>query len=989
MRKAYGLFLLSLLISVFSSRLQAASGEPKILSVPITFEENRGQAPRRYQFLSRAGAATALFSGNGVDLILPEVTSGSRIGLKLIGARPDTTLRADGLLASVSNYFLGNNPKRWIRGVPNESQLVYKEIYPGINLVFHGRSGRLEHDFRVAAGTDPGKIRFSLDGQNGIELDAIGNLRISAGSGVVLFHKPEAYQETAHGRRTVEAKFVLNPDRSVQFRVGAYDKNRGLIIDPVFSFSTYLTTNNSSINTAITAVTSDSLGNVYVTGHTGAGFPIVDGEQPVIKGSEDAFVSKFDPTGHTLLYSTYLGGSSANYAAAIALDPQGNIIVAGISNSNDFPHAGAVPTLTCEGNNACYFVASLTADGSSLNYSGLVGGMVGFSAGYDWGNQGRIAIDSVGNVYLAGVTDDKNFEITPGTLSNTVPGYPYDSTFVLKVDTTGTLVYSTIIPGTAPPDASDVTTNVFMPSGISVDANGQATIAGTAGPGLPATSGVVQATFPNSLNTSDTAGFVLQLNDNASAINYATYVPGTDWQLGYAVDSSGNVYLTGATSETNLPVSANAYQRAILQYQFSGFVVKMNGNGTSIPAATYLEGTQGATFYGMALDSNSNVFLAGVTASADFPLQNPFVAQWVSGATAYDMALAEMSPDLSSLLFGSFLSSTDQILPASSFPAIAVDSQGNFLVAGETFASDFPTTTNSFEPTPPGPSQGGQAQQAFLAKLDMATPAASVCPYTWNVSFGVVIPTETSTVDVNVKNCGNAPLVIASAISSVSSVSVGSTCGSIAPGSTCPLPLTYASSNPVSGTLTLSDNAVISPQVIQFSAGGPGGIGLATAPGDWTSATVVAGATATYNLVIGGNGLGGTATITCTNAPKGATCTVPSSINVSASAVAPLNVTVSTTSRTAAASFRSGTNWLWAIGVFGLIAVPSIRRKQDGLRWRTGLALALLIVACSCGGSGTQTGTNPNGTPPGTYTLLVTATLGPSSESLPLALTVQ
>jgi hypothetical protein len=995
MRKAYSLLLISLMISVLSSRLQAAWRESAMLSAPLSFEENRGQAPAGYQFLCHAGGATALFSGNGVDLILPDETKGgARIELRFLGSWPNVVLRAEGRLASTSSYFLGNDPKGWIHRVPHESQLVYRGIYPGIDLVFHGRGEgvEIEHDFRVAAWMDPGQIRFSVNGAKDISLDAIGNLRISVGSGILFFQKPEAYQRTPMGRKIVDTEFTLNPDHSVHFRVGPYDESRELVIDPVFTFSTYLTTNSTSNSTTITAVTTDSDENVYVTGYAGPGFPIVNGVQPGINGSEDAFVSKFDPTGHTLLYSTYLGGSSANYATAIALDPQGDIIVAGASSSNDFPHAGSVPALTCEGNNTCLFVASLTPDGSSLNYSGLIGGIEGTTSTYDWGNQGRIAVDGSGNVYLAGVTDDKNFEITTGTLSSSVPGYPYDSTFVLKIGTTGAIVYGTIIPGTATPSAVASMTNVFDPSGISVDANGQATIAGTAGIGLPTTAGVIQATFPNSLNnTTPTAGFVLQLNDNASAINYATYVPGTDWLMGCAVDGSGNVYLTGATSEPNLPVSAKAYQETIEPYQFSGFVMKMNGNGTSIPEATYLEGSKGALFSALALESNSNVFVGGMTESADFPLQNPFVAEWVSGASSNDLVLAEMSPDLSTLLFGSFLSSTDQVLPASIFSAIAVDSQGNLLVAGQTYTTDFPTTSGSFEPVPPAASGNGQAPQAFLAKLNMATPAPSVCPYAWSVSFGVLLPTESSTVDIDVTNCGNAPLEITSATSSASNVSVGSTCSSVAPGSTCPLPITYASSNPVSGTLTLTDNAVISPQVIQFSAGQSGGIGLSTAPSYFTSASVVAGGTANYYLVIGGNGVAGTATITCANAPKGATCNVPGSISFNALGTTSLNVSVSTTSRTVASSFRSRASWAWAIAVFGLMAIPRTPRKRKAPWWCRGLTLALLIMTSACGGSGTQTGTetNPNGTPAGTYTLMLTATANPYSESLPLTLTVQ
>lgn len=213
--------------------------------------------------------------------------------------------------------------------------------------------------------------------------------------------------------------------------------------------------------------------------------------------------------------------------------------------------------MTCPSTAACYFIASLTSDGSAFNYSGLIGGAANLGD-TDYENQGRLAIDGAGNAYLPDVTDDPKFDITPGTLASTVPGYPYNSTFVLKVGPTGALVYSTIVPGTAPQNAGSLN-NIFFPAGISVDSNGQATIAGTAGLGLPTAAGVIAPTFPNNPNVEDaSAGFVLQLNATASAIIYATYVPGMDVVGGYVVDSMGNSLLTGQTSETTLPVRSNA-----------------------------------------------------------------------------------------------------------------------------------------------------------------------------------------------------------------------------------------------------------------------------------------------------------------------------------------------------------------------------------------------------------------------------------------------
>jgi hypothetical protein len=799
------------LVAIFDGTGWAAPVDGQAVSLPIVFEKNLGQAPAAYQYVSRHSSVETLFSPTSVDFVTPTAEGSTIVHLRLIGGSSDTSPEGRGALASVTNYLIGNDPARWIRSISNDSELVYPQIYPGIDLAFHGARDLMEHDFRIAPGADPNVVQFVLDGADNVTLDTAGNLEVSvAGGAKFVFRRPVAYQNSIHGQENVEAQFVLNSDHSVRFHIGAYDRKRELVIDPVFQFSTYLASSSSDTPTA---VTTDSTGNIYVTGFTGPGFPVVNGIQSTIAGSTDAYVTKLDPTGHTMLYATYLGGTQANFAAAIVIDTKGNIVVSGSSGSNDFPHAGAVPSPTCQINGSCYFITSLTPDGSHFNYSGLIGGSVGSFAT----NQGRLAVDAAGNAYLAGITDDPNFEITPGTLAKSVSGFPNDSTFVLKVITTGALSYSTIVPGTAPQSPNPFQ-NVFFPAGIAVDGNGQATIAGKAGLGLPSTAGVIQPTFPNDASAENaSAGFVLQLNAKASAINYATYVAGTDQIGDMAVDSKGNLYVTGATGESNLPVSGNAYQKKINLNQTSGFVLKLNGTGTAILAATYLEGSQGAGFDGIALDQNSNVFVGGMTSSTDFPLVNPFTTQWVFGGSNSDMVLAEMSPDLSSLLFGSFLSSVDQIFAASQFSAIAVAPNGNLLVVGSTDTTDFPTTAGSFQPTPPN-----QATHGFVANLAMSTPAPSACFDSFGLNFGSVLVNTSSPQTLHLKNCGNATLHLKSLMSSSAAVAVKNICATINAGAVCALSVVYSprDTSALSGTLTFNDDTAIAPQVVSFSGQG-------------------------------------------------------------------------------------------------------------------------------------------------------------------------
>lgn len=828
----FGVRLCLIVVMLFSCRFPAqAQGKGLNQTLPVVFEANRGQVSATYGYHFHRDGLDTLFTRDGMDVVL-RGDSEHPVHIQFPGG--NAAPKGERLLSGHTNYLMGQDRSRWISNVPLFSEVDYTDLYPGVSLSFYGNDKELEHDFQVAAGADPSQIALQIKGATGLGVGPDGDIAIDSPKGTVIFRKPVAYQMSSNGRESVQAAFRLSEDGTVRFELGRYDHSRSLVIDPVIVFSTYLAGTGSD---QITAVTTDSTGNIFVTGFTtSSDFPTQNPLQSTAGGSsgnQGAFVTKLDPTGKTLIYSTYLGPAGfEGFGGAIAVDSSGNAIVSGISSSTSFPHAGAIPTTACHGNNNCFFLASLKPDGSAFNYCGLIGGTQGAYAGTA---NTPVAVDSAGNAYLAGSMDDAGFYVTPGTLSNTVLGYPYIQTFVLKVDPTGALVYSTVIPGNAANDPSQVFTNWFLPTGISVDASGDVTAVGWGGLGLPTTSGVVGPQFPNAyVNVeSPTAGYVLQLNPTATAINYASYLPGTDRAGGLAVDPGGNLWIAGMTGETTLPVSANAYQKAPstagTSGPTSGYIMKLSPNATSVLAATYVDGTglgqtlEGSSFTSIALDSKSNVFVGGMTSSADFPLQDPFVTMYEYTGTTYDMILVEMSPDLSTIKFGSFLNSTNGSFPGSNFAGIAVDAQDHLIAAGMTYGGNFPTTSGSFEPQlPPPASPYSSPMHSFIAKIDLSVPAPAVCFDAYAVNFGKVNANTSTSQTVHVTNCGNAALSISAITSSDPTVTVAQSCGSIAPGAVCPIQLTFTpvSSLATSGSITLSTNAVTLPQTVSFNAQG-------------------------------------------------------------------------------------------------------------------------------------------------------------------------
>ena len=243
--------------------------------LPLSFEANRGQADARVQFRARNSAYSLYLAADEITLVLRDgaarrraagaATDASVLRIKLLGA--SSAPRATGLdeLEGRSHYLIGPDPSRWRTGVPNYGRVEYEGVYPGVDVVYYGTQRQLEYDFNVAPGADAGRIRLGVEGARGLRLDADGDLVLATAAGEVRQRAPRAYQEVGGERRAVPCRYVLLGDDRVGFELGAYDRTRRLVIDPVVSYSTYL--GGGGYDEA-TSVAVDAEGSAYVTGKT-------------------------------------------------------------------------------------------------------------------------------------------------------------------------------------------------------------------------------------------------------------------------------------------------------------------------------------------------------------------------------------------------------------------------------------------------------------------------------------------------------------------------------------------------------------------------------------------------------------------------------------------------------------------------------------------------------------------------------------------------
>ena len=454
--------------------------------------------------------------------------------MKLEGANPDPRIEGLEQLSTTSNYFSGSDPSDWRTNIPSFTRVRYAQVYPGIDMVYYGDQRRLEYDFVLAPGANPDTIQMAFGGIEDFEINRMGELVLRTKQGNIRQSKPVAYQEANGVKEEVSVSYVPTGVDHVGFHVGAYDPTRPLIIDPVLTYSTYLGGSGFDQGYAIAV---DSLGNAYVTGQTAAiDFPTTPGAFQTNYGGGDAFVTKINPSGSALVYSTYLNGASGN---GIAVDSAGNAYVTGEAETTNFPTTPSAFQTAPMGFDT--FITKLNAAGSALVYSARFGGNLD-----DFGR--GIALDSAGNAYITGWTVCRSAICTFPTVNAFQPNYAggNNDAFVTKINSSGSsLVYSTYLGG-----GKIINGTEDWGQGIAVDGAGSAYVTGyTFSPDFPVTAGAFDTT------RAGLDAFVTKFTPDGASLVYSTFLGGAGHEQGQgiAVDANGNAYVTGLTESSDNP----------------------------------------------------------------------------------------------------------------------------------------------------------------------------------------------------------------------------------------------------------------------------------------------------------------------------------------------------------------------------------------------------------------------------------------------------
>jgi hypothetical protein len=1043
------------------------------LSVPLFFEPNRGQTAPQVKFLAHgAGYGLFLTADEAVlKLQAPPVNTrpsaadakrgpSSVIRMHLEGANSAAQISGASPLPGKSNYFIGNDPSKWHRNVPQFARVQYQSVYPGVDLVYYGNQGQLEYDFQVAPGSDPSQITLSFNGASA-RIDTAttsgnaGDLILATSNGDIRFRAPRIYQPATSplGKdvKEIAGAFRQLADNKIGFSVGAYDRSRELVIDPVLSYSTYL---GGSLTESLVKVAVDSAGMIYVAGSTDStDFPLSVAPslplQSTLIGADNIFISKINPLPQSgspaLVFSTYLGGSGTDSLAGIAVDSASNIYVAGSTTSGNFPTTPNAFQTTATGSHGFLSKISLGLNSAyALSYST-------YFAGNDTDTVTGLAIDTNQNAYVTGDTTSSNAaSLTAGFPANpngfqrvsNSPGNP--QFFASKINTNGSgqlsMLYSTYFGGGYPASAT------ATGGGIAVDPAGNAVnmyITGTTNmppglgpngePGFPlfnAQQGCLNEASVTSgcaAPTTNTDAFIAKINPNvpASTPIYSTYLGGSGNEAGTAVaaDTSGIAYVTGSTNSTNWVCTScvSGFQLSYGGGNTDAFIAKI-GNivGSVYPLTyfTYIGGSGDDIGEAIVVDSVQAAHVAGSTTSTDLQVTSTFQPTNAGGQDAF---AASISTSLSGRGAGDLLTylgggGADQ------GTGVAIDVFGNTYVAGTTMSGNFPVTAaTAYQTTLHGP------QDAFVSKIGSASSLTVSIPTTSPSPNPVAAGTQVAfTFDITNNSTDVANLVVfnatglpTSGLASTPTAKVTSgsgSCGTVQ-GSTisCNIPILAVNAvATVEVDMTPAVPVVNKTITIAGSAsanGGSVGGSVAQTPvnvvdfaitASPAAQTINAGDTATLQIIFTPSstfGYNATITPSETASPSLVTATTPTfnptTVTLSGSGTQTTLLSIPTVARpvNTGSLLRRGSFYATWLPIGGLsLAGFGIGVSRKRRRWLIGAVLCLIagaVVMQSACGSSSSTNTTTGGTQAGTYIVTISGSAGSSaSHTYQVTLTV-
>jgi photosystem II stability/assembly factor-like uncharacterized protein len=722
--------------------------------LPLQFEANRGQTDARVRFISRGEgyvmfltpdeAVLALNLGSALDRgkkVLEGEQGGYRVlRMRLAGASVDPKINGLEELPGRLNYFIGTDPTAWRTGVPLYSKVHCSAVYPGIDLVYYGNQRQLEYDFQVAPGADPRAIRIKFEGAERAKVDEKdGSLVLSVDGGKVRLKRPVIYQVGDDGtRQEVEGGYRVKGGEA-EFVVGRYDAGRPLVIDPVLSYSTFLGGTSNLSSTPGPNLALDSSGSAYVTGAAGSlAFP-APGVKVVPAGSfsSNVFVTKLNPEGTALVYTSYLGGFSEDVGVGLALDSSGGAYITGKTNSPDFPTtANALRTnddlLKSADGGATWQVSNkglqnrpvtrMWADPSSvstlyaLTFNGIYKTTDG---GTNW-----VLLNT--GLNTPGSSNATALAITP-TNPSVLYGGSNGSSSVLVKSTDGGATWS--------PSGTGLTLSI---SGLAVDPSNPSVIyAGTSFQVYKSTNGGANwAPASTGINFGSVFNFVFDPTN--SSVVYA------------AAGGGGGVFKTtnggGSWTRSNTGMSANGIRALVIDptspttlYVAAGDGVYKSTDGAANWSAVN-SGLTNLNVMSLGFDPNApSTLYAGTTKGGVFKTANGG-ASWtqvhsgMGGATVLSLAVsassqvyvgidtiasgsspdseafaAKLSPAGNSLVYSTYLGGIGN----EEGDAIAVDTAGNAYVVGQTASTDFPLAG-------PRSSSLKGSSDAFVAKFNAA-----------------------------------------------------------------------------------------------------------------------------------------------------------------------------------------------------------------------------------------------------------------------------